>query len=302
MDDLYDCAIVGGGAAGLSAALVLGRARRKVAVFDAGEQSNRAAVHVGGLFGHDGTPPAELYARGRAQLEPYPTVDLRDAAVSAVRRDGDGFVVSAAGAEVRARRVLLATGMRYELPDIPGLAELWGDTVFHCPFCHGWELRDRRLAVLAPGGEAAERAHLVRGWSDDVVVLTNGAQLGGEALERLRRAGLEVVERPIVELRSANGTARPRLEAIAFDDGGVLERDGLLIPASLTQRTAFAAELGLELTERGTVAVDARGRTSAAGVFAAGDIAEPIQQVVVAAAAGTVAAASIVHDLLIASA
>jgi thioredoxin reductase len=292
MDELLDCAVVGGGAAGLSAALVLGRARRTVALLDDGEQSNLAAAHVGGFFGHDGTPPAELYERARAQLEPYPTVALHDATVTAVDRERDGFVVATAGSEVRARRLLLATGMRYELPDIPGLPELWGDTVFHCPFCHGWEMRDRRLAVLGAGEELVERALLLRGWSDDVVALTNGAGRPG------REAHVPVVERPIAQLRS-NGR---ELTAVVFDDGSALERDGLMIPAVLSQRTPFTAELGLELTERGTVAVDARGRTSLDGVYAAGDIAAPIQQVVIGAAAGAGAAASIVHDLVVARA
>lgn len=301
MDEIQDCAIVGGGAAGLSAALVLGRARRTAVLFDAGEQSNLAAAHVGGLFGHDGTPPAELYSQARAQLEPYPTVAFHETSVSSVRQENDRFIVAADGNEVHSRRLLLATGMRYELPDVPGLRTLWGDTVFHCPFCHGWELRDRGLAVLGEGDELVERALLLRNWSNDIVALPNGSrEVGVEAFARLERAGIDVAERPIVELRqrSDHGVRAPRLAGIVFDDGSVLERDGLLVPVSLTQRTPFAAELGLELTERGTIAVEDRGRTRVAGVYAAGDIAEPIQQVVIAAAAGATAAATIVHDLV----
>jgi thioredoxin reductase len=301
MGELQDVAIVGGGPAGLSAALVLGRARRTVVLFDAGEQNNLPAAHVGGLFGHDGTPPAELYRQARAQLEPYPTVVVREATVASVRREHDGFTVTTDGGEVHARRLLLATGMRYELPDLPGLRELWGDTVFHCPFCHGWEVRDRRLAVLAEGDELVERALLLRNWSEDIVALANGSpDIGVEASARLERAGIELAERPIVELRrrSDRGAPGPRLAGVVFDDGSVLERDGRLVGVSLTQRSPFAAELGLELTERDTIAVDNRGRTSLAGVYAAGDIAEPIQQVVIAAAAGGIAAASIVHEFV----
>lgn len=302
MAELHDVAIVGGGAAGLSAALVLGRARRSVALFDAGEQNNLAAAHVGGLFGHDGSPPAELYDRARGQLEPYPTVVVHDATVSALVRDGTEFVVTADDVQVRAHRLLLALGIRYDLPSVPGLQELWGDSVFHCPFCDGWEMRDRRLAVLGAGDELVQKALLLRNWSPDVVALTNGSgALADDASARLGRLGIDVVDRPIVELRSRpRGEGRGReLESVVLDDGTVLERDGLLVTVTHAQRAPFADELGLELTERATIVVDALGRTGAAGVYAAGDVAEPMQQVVFAAGAGARAAIGLVHDLAV---
>jgi thioredoxin reductase len=291
---MVDCAIVGGGAAGLSAALVLGRARRSAVVFDAGEQSNLVAPHVGGLFGHDRGPPTDVYRMARDQLSPYPTVEIRRSNVTAARPVDGGFAVAADGSQTPARRILLATGIRYELPDIPGLEPLWGDSVFHCPFCHGWEMRDRRLAVLGEGDELVARASLLRCWSDDVVALSNGTPLTDA--DGFDRAGIDVIVEGIVELRTSDDDGRRALQAVAFDDGRVLERDGLMIQPRLSQRSALAAELGVALTDRGTVHVDAHGRTSVRGIYAAGDVAGETQQVINAAAAGATAAYAIVHD------
>jgi thioredoxin reductase len=291
---MVDCAIVGGGAAGLSAALVLGRARRSAVVFDAGEQSNLVAPHVGGLFGHDRGPPTDVYRIARDQLSPYPTVEIRRSNVTAARPVDGGFAVAADGSQTPARRILLATGIRYELPDIPGLEPLWGDSVFHCPFCHGWEMRDRRLAVLGEGDELVARASLLRCWSDDVVALSNGTPLTDA--DGFDRAGIDVIVEGIVELRTSDDDGRRALQAVAFDDGRALERDGLMIHPRLSQRSPLAAELGVALTDRGTVHVDAHGRTSVRGIYAAGDVAGETQQVINAAAAGATAAYAIVHD------
>ena len=143
MDTRWDCIVVGGGAAGLSAALVLGRARRRTLLVDAGEPSNLPAEGIGGLLGHDGRPPAELYAMGRAELGAYSTIELREGIVAGGEQVDGGFALDlAGGGRELTRRVILATGMAYRAPDLPGLAELWGRSVFHCPFCHGWEMRD----------------------------------------------------------------------------------------------------------------------------------------------------------------
>ena len=175
MTESWDCVVVGGGAAGLSAALVLGRARRRTLVVDDGNQSNLTASGIGGLLGHDGRPPAELYEIGRHELTAYPSVEVRTGAVIGGVRDDDGFGLDLGdGHHERTRRVVLATGMQYRPPEIPGLAELWGRSVFHCPFCHGWEVRDRPLAVLSRGERAIHSALLLRGWSDDIVLLTDG--------------------------------------------------------------------------------------------------------------------------------
>ncbi|MGE0216534.1 NAD(P)/FAD-dependent oxidoreductase, partial [Mycolicibacterium sp.] len=214
MDMDWDCVVIGGGAAGLSAALVLGRARRRVLVLDAGAQSNLAAHGIGGLLGHDGRPPAELYEMGRKELQRYSTVKLRDKAVADARRVEGGFDVGLAdGSRVGARRLLLAMGMEYRPPGVPGLSELWGSSVFHCPFCHGWEVRDRPLAVLANGERAAHLALLLSGWSDDIVVLTNGpADLTADDEYRLTAAGIAIDERVVTELVADDG----ELAAVGF--------------------------------------------------------------------------------------
>ena len=158
MNEDFECVVVGGGAAGLSAALVLGRARRRTLVIDAGEQSNLTDKGVGGLLGNNGTPPAELYEKASAEVDEHPTVERISGNVTAGAKGDDGFVLTTAdGNDYRSESVILATGMKYEHPDLPGIAELWGRDAFHCPFCHGWEARDGRIAVIvgsAPGRDA----------------------------------------------------------------------------------------------------------------------------------------------------
>lgn len=297
MDKLWDCVIVGGGAAGLSAALVLGRARRHTLIVDAGAQSNLAAPGIGGLLGFDGVPPSEFYARGRRELAAYPSVRVRDGQVVSATSDG-GFTLGLAdGSTARARRVLLATGMRYESPAVPGLAELWGRSVFHCPFCHGWEVRDSPLAVLADGDRAVHMATLLRGWSEDVVLLSG--DLTDAHRSRLAEAGVVVDERPVAELVSRDG----ELSSVVFTDGTSLTRSGLLVATTLHQRSALAVELGVKFAAPApvsseTIEVDEMCRTSVPGVFAAGDVCAQMPQVAAAVAAGSAAAASIVASYL----
>ncbi len=301
MDETWDCVIVGGGAAGLSAALVLGRARRTTLLIDAGAPSNLAAHGIGGLLGFDGVPPAQLYARGRRELAAYPSVALRDGEVVAGTAFGDGFFLELAdGAVVRTRRVLLAMGMRYEAPALPGLAELWGSSVFHCPFCHGWEVRDKPLAVLASGDRGVHMASLLRGWSDDVVLLTGGpAELTADQRSHLAAAGVAVDDRVVTELRSDGG----ELTSVVFADGTGLARSGLLVATTLHQRSPLAAKLGVTFAAPGPVSmeaieIDALHRTSVPGVFAAGDVSAQMPQVAAAIAAGSAAAASVVASYL----
>jgi thioredoxin reductase len=296
MDTNWDCIVVGAGAAGLSAALVLGRARRRTLVIDAGGQSNRAAEGIGGLLGHDGRPPEEFYAAGREGLAPYPSVELRSGDVVRGERQNGGFALELAdgGREV-GRRVLLATGMEYRYPALPGIAERWGRSAFHCPFCHGWEVRDGRLGVLDRGATGVTRALLLRGWSDDVTLLADGpAELEPDEAERLRAAGIAVDERAVAELRDG---------VVAFADGGERPCDGVLVPVTLHQRSGLAAQLGAEASEPGpvvadAVAVDASFQTSVPGLFAAGDLTSQMPSVANAVAAGSGAAAMIVHALV----
>ena len=273
--ETWDCAVVGGGVAGLSAAIVLGRARRRTRLFDTGGQSNRAAAHVGGGLVLDGTPPAELYARGREQLANYDSVTVSDAEVTAAQPDGGEFVLRTDGEDpIRARTLILATGMDYEVPGVPGFADHWGGAVFHCPFCHGWEVRDRRLAVYAGEDMADRLTALARGWSDDVTLVRPETVAG---------------------LRAEDGTVR----AVVLHDGDEVPCDAVLIHAPLRRRGHLPEDLGLGLTDDGFVSVDRVGSTSVPGVYAAGDLAVAPQQVTIAAASGHLAGIAVIRELLL---
>ena len=286
----WDCIVVGAGAAGLSAALVLGRARRRTLVVDAGGQSNRPAEGIGGLLGQDGRPPEAFYAHARGELAAYPSVELRHGTVASARREDETFAVELAdGALETARTLLLATGMEYRYPDIPGIAERWGRSVFHCPFCHGWEHRDGTLAVLGTGGH---RLSLLRMFSDDVTLLTNG-----EPPEDVPD-GVDVDTRAIAHLMGPGDA----LTGVVFADGGERPCTGLLVPVTLHQRTDLAVQLGAALVEPGpmvqdAIAVDGQFRTSVPGLFAAGDAAAQMQSVASAIASGHAAAAAIAGTL-----
>lgn len=297
MNTEWDCIVIGGGAAGLSAALVLGRARRRTLVVDAGAQSNLAARGIGGLLGFDGTPPADLYRLGREQLAAYSSVEFRRGEVVGA---AGGFTVELAdGTRERARTVLLAAGMDYRGPDVTGIDELWGTSVFHCPFCHGWEMRDAPLAVLAKGDRAVHSALLLRGWTDDIVVLGDGpADLDDAQRTLLASAGIRVDERRIVRFVSREG----ELTAVEFADGDSLARRGALVAATLHQRSKLAEQLGVD-TVAGPVSADAIvidpfHRTSVEGVFAAGDVSAGMPQVAAAVAAGSLAGVAVVQYLV----
>ncbi len=280
MDTDIDALVVGGAAAGLSAALVLGRARVRTLVVDAGEPSNRTAPAIGGLLGQDHTSPGQLYAAGREQLASLPAVELRPGLVTRIEPAGDGaepafHATLGDGGAVAARRVLLAGGMRYAVPDTPGIADLWGDAAFACPYCHGWEHRDQRIGILGATG-AAHRVAMLRSWSDDLVVFADGGDLAPEDRDALRAASVPLVEQPVAAV--APGLVR-------FADSDELAVDAIHVLAPMAPRDELAAQLGLETTEHangtGIAAADKFGATSVAGVFAAGD----------AAGAGNVAAA-----------
>jgi len=300
-DSTFDCIVVGGGAAGLSAALVLGRARRRTLLVDAGGQSNRPSPGVGGLLGHDGRPPAELYALARQELAAYPSVTVLDGEVVRAGGQQDAFNLALAdGATVTARRLVLATGMDYRHRALEGIEPRWGRSVFHCPFCHGWEHRDQALCVLDGEATGVHRALLLRLWSDDVTLLTDGpATLAPDDRDRLAAAGVTVDERPVTALRGPG----EELEAVVFADGSERECSGLLVAVELHQRSALAQQLGVTFEPPGPVVadaigVDARRETNVPGVFAAGDASTQLQSVAYAIAAGHLAAAMAVQSLL----
>ncbi len=288
-----DALVVGGAAAGLSAALVLGRARVDTLVVNAGEPSNRTATAIGGLLGQDGTSPAELYAIGREQLAAHPAVILRAGVVTAIAPGDDSQWFTATLADdtsVTARRVLLAGGMNYTVPDIPGLDALWGHQAFACPYCHGWEHRDTRIALLGPEG-LEHRVSLLRGWSKDLIALP-GAPLPEPEAAALHEAGIPVDERPIASV--APGVIR-------FANGQDQGCDAIHIVAPLTPRDDLATQLGLATHEQpngtGFVTADTFGATSHPHVFAAGDLTGA-NNVAAAIATGNLAATGLHRSLL----
>ncbi|MBO1413918.1 NAD(P)/FAD-dependent oxidoreductase [Streptomyces sp. FH025] len=292
----YDAVVVGGGAAGLNAALVLGRARRRVAVVDAGEPRNAPAAHMQGFLSRDGMPPAALLAVGREEVARY-GVDLIDGRVEhieAAASEEPGCVVHLAGGPVlHARRVVVATGLRDGLPELPGLAERWGRDVLHCPYCHGWEVRDRPLGVLGTGPAAVDQALLLRQWSADVVLLAHTLELTAVERERLAARGVRVVEGRIVRLVSDDG----RLRGVELANGRVVPREAVFVFPQPVPRDALLFGLDCARDDNGWVTTDRTGRTSLPGVWAVGNVADPRAQVVTAAGMGAAAAFALDHDL-----
>ncbi|HEX2225034.1 MAG TPA: NAD(P)/FAD-dependent oxidoreductase, partial [Thermoanaerobaculia bacterium] len=281
---MLDAVIVGAGAAGLSSALVLGRSRRQTLVLDAGAPRNAPSPAAHSFFTRDGAPPAELLAIGRDQLLPYPTVTVRAGRAVDARALPGGFEVSLEeGDTVRSRKLLLAYGVVDDLPPIEGLRELWGTSVLHCPFCHGWEVRDEPLAVYGRGEMGFDFTRLILGWSRDLVLCTGGpAELTAEQREGLTRNGVVIREEPIVSLASRDGV----LERIVFADGSELPRRAMFVRPAQRPSSDLADRLGCEATELGLVRTDEWGHTSVPGVYAAGDLTTPMQQVIRAAALG----------------
>ncbi len=288
----YDVAIVGGGAAGLSAALVLGRARRRVLVVDAGEPRNAPAAHMQGFLSRDGLPPTELLALGRTEAAAY-GVELLDDRVVAIE---PGFAVRLAGGDpVRARRILVATGLDDGLPDIPGVRERWGRDLLHCPYCHGWEVRDRPLGVLGTHADAVEHALLVRQWSEDVLFFSHTAAVTAADRTALAARGVGVVDGVVTRLSVVDD----RLDAVHLADGRAVHRDAVFVrPALRSHDDGLIASLGCNVRDGGFAEVDQSGRTSVPGVWAAGNAADPRAQVITAAGQGSAAAISINADLV----
>lgn len=304
----YDAVVIGGGPAGLQAALTLGRMHRRTLLLDSGEYRNAPAEHLHNFVTHDGTPPAEFRAAARAELAAYATVTVREAAASAVVPDGAGFRVvlaadaatdDAGAAPFTTRAVVLATGMRDTLPAVQGLEPLFGTVAAVCPYCHGHELSGKPVAVLGSGPHVARVVFLLERIASRLTVLTDGADLDPGIRAQLDGAGVAVRPEPVKELsRSAAGAT------VSFAEGPSDEVGGIFVAAEFAQRAPFAEQLGLDLLPSGAVKIDAMGRTSVPGVFAAGDMAHvaalpmPMASVLTAAASGLVAAASLDGELL----
>ncbi|MFE0445604.1 NAD(P)/FAD-dependent oxidoreductase [Streptomyces fungicidicus] len=298
-EETYDVVVVGGGAAGLSAALVLGRARQRTLVVDAGEPRNAPSSHMQGYLTRDGMAPAEFLALGREEIARYGVRLVRDR-VTDVTRDGDFTVALDAGRTVRARRLVVATGLRDELPAVPGVAERFGRDVLHCPFCHGWEVRDQPFGVLASSAMSVHQALMVSQWSKDVTLFLHRVaeeELSEEDLRRLAAAGVGVVPGEVAALEIEDD----RLTGVRLADGTAHTRSVLFVAPLPVPRTGLLERLGAELTETPFGAypvVDPTGLTTVPGVWAAGNAIGFAEQVVHAASGGYRAAAAIVGDLL----
>lgn len=296
---MYDVIIIGAGPAGLSAALILGRCRRRVLVCDTGKPRNAASRAMHGFLSRDGMPPAEFLRLAREQMQPYDTVELRDIEVTAAEcRDSRFHVTLADGSIPQSRKLLIATGVVDSLPDIPGFRELYGTSVFHCPYCDGWEVRDRPLAIYGRGERGLGLSLEMTGWSRDLVLCTDGpAEIPAEGLARLDRAGIRVREDRLVRLeRCAEGVAI--VARVVFASGEPLACSAVFFTTGQTQHSDLVTRLGCFMTDKGTVWTGKYEAAHLPGLYVAGDASRAVQWVVVAAAEGAEAAFAINTDLI----
>ena len=308
VNESYDVLVVGGGAAGLSGAVALARSRRSVLVVDAGEPRNSPADHVHNFLTRDGTPPAELYAAGRAEVARYGghieagRVESLSR-VTSLNRDGELFRAQVSGRAVTARRVLVATGLHDELPDVPGLAQRWGIDVLHCPYCHGWEVRDKRVGILATGPGAVHQALLFRQLTPDVTVLRHtAAPFASDQAGQLSALGIPVIDGLVARVEASDG----HLAGVRLADGTRVALDALIVAPRFVANADLLAPLGLTAEEVSVggqviatrITADPTGATSMPGIYVAGNVADPQAQVITSAAAGLMAGAAINMDLV----
>ncbi|GLW66243.1 thioredoxin reductase [Actinomadura rubrobrunea] len=296
----YDVVVVGGGAAGLSAALMLGRARRSVLVADGGRPRNAPAARMHGFLSRDGMPPERFLEAGRREVASYGGEVVTGLAVSAAR-EGEGFAVRLdTGRRVWSRRLLVAAGITDELPDVPGLAERWGRDVLHCPYCHGWEVRDQPIGILACDARAVHQALLFRQWTDKVTLLTHtGPGLSEEEAGQLAARGVAVVDGEVSGLEMSGDA----LSGVRLRTGEVIPLRALAVAPRAVPHAAVLSGLGLLPVPHPSgggehIEADAAGRTAVPGVWVAGNVADPLATVILAAASGATAAGAINADLI----
>ena len=290
----FDVAVIGGGPAGLAGALALCRARKRVVLFDCWPPRNAAASEVRGFVTQDGTPPAEMRRVAQEQLSAYDAFELRDEVrVEDIRRTGERFVIEAGAHSVEVRRVLLAVGIVDVLPDLPGYRQLWGTSLFQCPYCHGWEVRDRSFGYLARDEDCADWSLILRAWTGDLVVFTSGRfALPADTRAELEQAKIAIEERAVIGLRSDGD----RLAAVTLAGGDEVAREVLFVRPPQRQ-TPLVERLGLALAARDLVQIDDRHRTSIPGIYAAGDLVCHEHGALTAAANGATAAHALDEDL-----
>jgi thioredoxin reductase len=297
MAHTFDVVVVGAGPAGLSAALILGRCRRSVLVCDTGRPRNAASLALHGYLTRDGIPPNEFLALGRRDLDKYDTVRLTSVGAAAAECEAGGrFKVTLEDGEVViSRKLLIATGVVDNLPEIDGIRELYGRSVFHCPYCDGWELRDQPIAVYGKGSHALGLSLELTAWSRDLVLCTDGpSELDAEGLATLERHGIAVREDRVTALEGRDGI----LERLVFGHGDPLPRRAMFFTTGQSQQSKLALDLGCAMNDKGTVATGTYETTHLPGLFVAGDASRAVQWVIVAAAEGAEAAFAINSDLL----
>ena len=293
--DVFDVAVVGGGPAGLSAALSLARARRRVIVFDAGDPRNGVAEHMHGVLGHDGMPPTALLERGRGEVQRHGGIVV-EGRVGRVRVGPAGIDVDGPSGTVRARRLIVSTGLRDELPEIAGLREQWGRGVVVCPYCDGWERRNDTIGVIATGPKGIDQAHQLRQWSDTIVYFPNDVgEPGAGALRTMEGRGIRVERGRVRAVRSNEG----RVEAVQLDDRSV-QVESIFTATTLHPRDRLLRELGartIDDADGSWVEVDADGRTSVEHVWAVGNVVDRRSNVSVSLGAGSLIAGAVNADL-----
>jgi thioredoxin reductase len=291
----YDVTIIGAGAAGLSAALVLSRARRKVLVVDAGAPRNAPAAHMHGYLSRDGFPPGELLAAGRKEVRHYGG-EIVTGTVARLAQDADSAFSAhlSDGQRISTRRLLVATGLRDELPNVLGLWQRWARDVLHCPYCHGHEVRDRPLGVLGGTPGAVRYAQIVRQWTHDLVYFTPPDTLTDTERSQLVARAIGIVEGVVEQLIITDD----QLRGVRLDDGRTVPREALFVPPGFVPNSHLLVDLGCDVDDAGWVTTDPSGRTSVAGVWAAGNVVDPRAQVITAAGAGSAAAIALNADLV----
>jgi thioredoxin reductase len=292
---LYDAVIIGGSYAGLSAAMALGRALRKVLIIDSGMPCNRQTPHSHNFLTRDGSTPAELSAIALEQVLAYPTIGLcKDMALNSVNDANQFTTTTASGGRYKSRRLVLATGIKDIMPEIPGITECWGISVIHCPYCHGYEYHSQPTAILANGNMAFEFAMLLYNWSKELYLLTNGpVTMTDEQISQLQKLSVHIIEQPLASIRHKEG----KLEEIIFNDDTKLAVPVMYARLPFVQHSTIAANLGCALTEQGHIVIDMMQQTSVTGVYACGDNSSGMRSVAQAVYSGSMAGAALNREL-----
>lgn len=292
----FEVIIVGGSYAGLSAALALGRSLRDVLIIDSGLPCNRQTPHSHNFLTHDGEEPHMIAEKAKREVLAYKSVSLLEGlAVRAEKTDGRFSVYTKDGGVFDARKLVLATGIKDQVPDIKGFADCWGISIIHCPYCHGYEFKDMKTGIFANGDQAYHLTSLVDNLTDNLVILTNGpSNFSSEQMEKLAGHSINIIETPVAEISNHKG----QIKSVVFADGATLDLDALYAALPFEQHSKLSAQLACELTEHGHIQVDLFQKTSVPGVFACGDNSTPFRAVSYAVASGTIVGSMINMELV----